>query len=106
MASAEPATLAAAAPEDTSEVFASASEAQPPEESSSEVQDPLLEFCEPCSTREASKAADVRVALEQRLGKAKARALLSKVKYTVAQDQTGHKNKVIKYGSSLLKLKA
>ena len=101
---ASPATMPAAAPEDTSD----ASETPPPEpmDSGSEVEDPLLEFCEPCGTREASKAADVRATLEQRLGKARARALLSKVKYTVAQDQTGHKNKVIKYGSSLLKLKA
>ena len=107
MASPEPATMApAAAPEDTSE--ASASETPPPEpmDSGSEVEDPLLEFCEPCGTREASKAADVRATLEYRLGKARARALLSNVKSTVAQDRTGHKNKVLKLGSSLLKLKA
>ena len=102
MASPAPATMAPAAPEDTSD----ASETQPPEESSSEVEDPLLEFCEPCGTREASKATDVRATLEHRLGKAKARALLSNVKSTVAQDRTGHKNKVLKLGSSLLKLKA
>ena len=101
---ASPATMAAAAPDDTTD----ASETQPPEpmESGSELEDPLLEFCEPCGTREASKAADVRATLEQRLGKARARALLSNVKYTVAQDRTGHKNKVLKLGSSLLKLKA
>ena len=106
IASPEPATMPAAAPEDTSE--ASASETQPPEpmESSSEVEDPLLEFCEPCSTREASKAMDVRATLEQRVGKEKARALLSNVRATVAQDPTGKKIKVLKLGSSLLKLRA
>ena len=104
MASPEPAMMAAVAPEDTTD----ASETQPPEpmESGSEIEDPLLEFCEPCGTREASKAADVRATLEYKLGKAKARALLSNVKSTVAQDRTGHKNKVLKLGSSLLKLKA
>ena len=99
---ASPATMAAAAPDDTTD----ASETQPPMESGSEVEDPLLEFCEPCGTREASKATDVRATLEYKLGKAKARALLSNVKSTVAQDRTGHKNKVLKLGSSLLKLKA
>ena len=105
----EPATMTpASAPADTTDAATNAPETPPPEpmDSDSAVGDPLLEFCEPCGTREASKATDVRAALEQRLGKAKARALLSNVKYTVAQDQTGHKNKVLKLGDSLLKLRA
>ena len=73
---------------------------------SMETDEPLLEICEPCTTREASKAIDIRAALDQRVGKEKARELLSKVQYTVAQDQDGHKNKVMRLGGSLLKLRA
>ena len=66
----------------------------------------ILEFCVPCATREATRACEIRAFLEGRVGKARARAMLSKAKITVAQDHTGRKNKVVKCGPSLLKLRA
>ena len=66
----------------------------------------ILEFCVPCATREATRACEIRAFLGGRVGKARARAMLSKAKITVAQDHTGRKNKVVKYGPSLLKLRA
>ena len=70
------------------------------------VEESILEFCEPCTTREATRACEIRAFLEGRVGKARAREMLSKAKFTVAQDRTGRKNKVVKYGPSLLKLRA
>ena len=66
----------------------------------------ILEFCEPCATREATRACEIRAFLEGRVGKTKAREMLRKAKTTVAQDHTGRKNKVVKYGPSMLKLRA
>ena len=70
------------------------------------VEESILELCVPCATREATRACEIRAFLEGRVGKARARAMLSKAKITVAQDHTGRKNKVVKYGPSLLKLRA
>ena len=87
---------------------------QPPEDYSEDAapisdgceEESILELCVPCPTREATRACDMRAFLEGAVGKARARAMLSKAKITVAQDHTGKKNKVLKYGPSLLKLKA
>ena len=70
------------------------------------VEESILELCVPCATREATRACEIRAFLEGRVGKARARAMLSKAKITVAQDRAGKKNKVVKYGPSLLKLRA
>ena len=70
------------------------------------VEESILEFCVPCATREATRACDIRAFLEGQVGKARARVMLSKAKITVAQDRTGKKNKVVKYGPPLLKLRA
>ena len=67
--------------------------------------DPLWEFVEACSSREATKSVDVRAALEVKVGKSLAQKLLARTKPTVAQDASGKKNRVLKLGGSLLKLK-
>ena len=65
----------------------------------------ILQFCEPCASRDAARSCEIRAFLQDKVGKAKAKEMLSKAKITVAQDREGKKNKVLKYGSSLLKLK-
>ena len=68
--------------------------------------DPLWEFVAPCSTRDAAKAVDLRVALEERRGKDVAKSLLAHTKATVTQDASGKKNRVLKLGGSFIKLKS
>ena len=70
------------------------------------VEESILEFCVPCATRGATRACEIRAFLEGRVGTARSRAMVSKAKITVAQDHTGRKNKALKYGPSLLKLRA
>ena len=67
--------------------------------------DDLWSYVSTCSTREATKSADVRAALEEKLGKAQAQRILARTKPTVAQDPSGKKNRVLKLGGSYLKLK-
>ena len=66
---------------------------------------PLWNYVAPCTTREATKSAEVRAALEEMCGKDVARSLLTNTKATVAQDPSGKKNRVLKLGGSLIKLK-
>ena len=70
-----------------------------------DVDDVLLEYCEPCTTREASKASDVRACLTGMLGKPAAAALLKRTRPSVAQDMSGQKQKVLKLGNDYLKLR-
>ena len=67
--------------------------------------DPLWGYVTACSTREATKCAEIRAALETKVGKVQAQKLLARAKPTVAQDPSGKKNRVLKLGGSLLKLK-
>ena len=73
--------------------------------SDDEAADPLWAYVQACSTREATKCTDIRTALEEKVGKAAAQELLARTKPTVAQDSSGKKNRVLKLGGSLLKLK-
>jgi hypothetical protein len=67
--------------------------------------DPVWAYVEPCTTRYATKSADIHTALEQHVGKVQARKLLARTKATVAQDTTGKKNRVLRLDRSLLKLR-
>ena len=71
-----------------------------------EVDQALWTHVEPCSTREASKATDLRAALTAKLGKSMANQLLSKTQATVAKDAQGRNNRVLRANGILLKLKA
>ena len=66
---------------------------------------PIWNYVEACPTREATKCVEIRAALEAKLGKTEARKLLARAKPTVAQDLSGKKNRVLKLGGCLLKLK-
>ena len=70
-----------------------------------EVDPQLWEHVEPCTTRQASKAADIRTALVAKLGKTRAIELLSKTRATVAKDTQGQNNRVLRANGTLLKLK-
>ena len=70
-----------------------------------ETDDPIWDYVQACSTREATKCVDIRAALEEKVGKVEAQKLLARAKPTVAQDASGKKNRVLKLGNSLLKLK-
>ena len=83
---------------------------QPPAGASSdgldmETDDPIWDYVQACSTREATKCIEIRAALESKLGKVQAQKLLARAKPTVAQDSSGKKNRVLKLGGCLLKLK-
>jgi hypothetical protein len=67
--------------------------------------DPIWDYVQACSTREATKCVELRAALEEKVGKTQAQKLLARTKPTVAQDSSGKKNRVLKLGGSLLKLK-
>ena len=66
----------------------------------------LWEHVESCTTRDATKAIDIRTALIAKLGKARATELLSRAKATVAKDSQGRNNRVLRAHGTLLKLKA
>lgn len=70
-----------------------------------EPDDPIWNYVQACSTREATKCVEIRAALEEKVGKVEAQKLLARAKPTVAQDASGKKNRVLKLGGSLLKLK-
>ena len=71
-----------------------------------EVDPQLWEHVEACSTRDATKASDIRTALAARLGKARATELLRKTRATVAKDAQGHSNRALRANGTLLKLRA
>ena len=73
--------------------------------SDDEAADPLWAYVQACSTREATKCTEIRTSLEEKVGKAAAQQLLARTRPTVAQDSSGKKNRVLKLGRSLLKLK-
>ncbi len=80
----------------------------PPVEDSdmeTEPDDPIWEYVQACSTRQATRCVEIRAALEEKVGKAQAQKLLARAMPTVAQDSSGKKNRVLKLGGSLLKLK-
>jgi hypothetical protein len=80
----------------------------PPVEDSdmeTEPDDPIWDYVQACSTREATRCVEIRAALEEKVGKTQAQKLLARTKPTVAQDSSGKKNRVLKLGGSLLKLK-
>jgi hypothetical protein len=80
----------------------------PPVEDSdmeAEPDDPIWDYVQTCSTREATRCVEIRAALEEKVSKTQAQKLLARTKPTVAQDSTGKKNRVLKLGGSLLKLK-
>ena len=58
-----------------------------------------------CSAKHASKAADIRTALIQKLGKIDAKSILDGCMVTVAKDSHGQKNRVLKANGKPLKLK-
>ena len=58
-----------------------------------------------CSATHASKAADIRTALIQKLGKIDAKSILDGCMVTVAKDSHGQKNRVLKANGKPLKLK-
>ena len=68
-------------------------------------EEPIFQYCEPCVSRDATRSCEIRALVKDKFGKATAKAILSKVTTTVAQDRQGKKIKVLKYGSSHLKLR-
>ena len=66
---------------------------------------PLWSYVVPCSTREATKSTEIRARLEEICGKDSTRILLADTKATVAQDPSGKKHRVLKFGGTLVKLK-
>ena len=70
-----------------------------------ETDDPIWDYVQACSTREATKCVEIRAALEEKVGRVQAQKLLACAKPTVAQDPSGKKNRVLKLGGCLLKLK-
>ena len=68
-------------------------------------EEPIFQFCEPCVSRDASRSCEIRAVLKDKFGKATAKAILSRVTTTVAKDRQGKKIKVLKCGSSHLKLR-
>ena len=68
--------------------------------------DPLWEYVDKCTARDAAKAVDVRCALEARFGKEAAKSLLANTKASVAQDASGRKNRVLRLGASYISLKS
>ncbi len=70
-----------------------------------EFTDDLWTYVAPCASKEADLATEVRAALIERIGKKNTKRLLASCVATVAKDATGHKNRVLKSGSSLLKLR-
>ena len=68
-------------------------------------EEPIFQFCEPCVSRDATRSCEIRALLKDKFGKFAAKAILSKVTTTVAQDRQGKKIKVFKHGSSHLKVR-
>ena len=60
---------------------------------------------EGCQAAEADKASDIRAALEQRLGKPEVKRLLACTWATVAKQNGGHKNRILRIGGTALRLR-
>ena len=61
-------------------------------------EDDIWQHVEGCPAADADKAVDIRAALEQRLGKPAARHLLACTRATVAKQNGGHKNRILRLG--------
>ena len=67
--------------------------------------DVLWQHVQGCPAVEADKASDIRAALEERLGKSEAKRLLTNATATVAKDQSGHKNRILRIGGTAVQLR-
>ena len=65
----------------------------------------LWNYVGPCSSKDASKAAEIRTVLIQKLGKTEGKRILNHCVATVARNSHGQKNRVLKANGKLLKLK-
>ena len=65
----------------------------------------LWNYVGPCSAKDASKAAEIRTVLIQKLGKTEGKRILNHCVATVARNSYGQKNRVLKANGKLLKLK-
>ena len=65
----------------------------------------LWQYVQGCTAPGAGKALDIRLALEQQLGKQEARRLLSHARATVAKDYSGHKNRILRVGGTAIRLR-
>ena len=65
----------------------------------------LWNYVGPCSAKDASKAAEIRTVLIQKLGKTEGKRILNHCVATVARNRQGQKNRVLKANGKLLKLK-
>ena len=74
------------------------------EEEDEGVVDEIWRHVEGSPAAEADKAVDIRMALEQRLGKLEAQRLLACARATVAK-QDGHKNRILRIGRTALKMR-
>jgi len=66
----------------------------------------LWQYVQGCPAAEAGKALEIRLTLEQQLGKQEARRLLSHARATVAKDPSGHKNRILRVGGTAIKLRS
>jgi hypothetical protein len=64
----------------------------------------LWQHVQACPVAEASKALEIRLALEGQLGKQEARRLLAHARATVAKDASGHKNRILRVGGAPIRL--
>ena len=74
------------------------------EEEEEGVVDEIWRHVEGSPAAEADKAVDIRVALENRLGKLEAKRLLACARAAVVK-QNGHKNRILRIGRTALKLR-
>ena len=65
----------------------------------------LWNYVAPCSAKDASKAAEIRTVLIQKMGKTESKRILSYCVATVAKDSHGQNNKVLKANGELFQLK-
>lgn len=65
----------------------------------------LWQYVQGCPAAEAGKALEIRLALEQQLGRQEARRLLSHARPTVAKDTSGHKNRILRVGGTAIRLR-
>ena len=84
----------------------SGDEEQLPEEEDGVGEDDIWQHVEGCPAADADKAVDIRAALEQRLGKSMARHLLACTRATVAKQNGGRKNRILRLGGTALKLRS
>ena len=79
-------------------------EEEPASEDAEGVVDEIWLHVEEASIADADKAADIRSAIENRLGKPEAKRLLACTRATVAK-QNGHKNRILRIGRVALRLR-